>query len=214
MKNLLSSSIKSLIIGISFSLGIIGTAAIAVTVSTTFSDGDTLSASSLNVLKTAVESIPNWEKGTTTTDAVYTDGTVGIGTSSPGEKLEVNGNVNIGGVTFGHQRFTVSNWTVNSTSDVVHGLGMTPLMLQAKVKLKVALSTYAIGDEIYIDNMSWYSTNSNTRGISIGANSTNIHIRTGEQGILIIPTGVDSSVEVANNTEADIIIDVFAWGTP
>ncbi len=58
MKSILSSSIKSLIIGICFGIGVIGTAAIAVTVSATFNDGDTLSATSLNVLKTAVESIP------------------------------------------------------------------------------------------------------------------------------------------------------------
>ncbi len=74
MKNMLSSSIKSLIIGLCFGIGVIGTAAIAVTVSTTFNEGDTLSATSLNVLKTAVESIPTsdyiWiqEEQTTGTD--------------------------------------------------------------------------------------------------------------------------------------------------
>lgn len=49
----------------------------------------------MNVLKTAVESIPGWAKGDTETDAVYTDGNVGIGTSSPSEKLEVGGNLKV-----------------------------------------------------------------------------------------------------------------------
>jgi hypothetical protein len=59
MKSILSSSVKSLIFGICFGIGVIGTAAIAITVSATFNDGDTLSATSLNALKTAVESIPD-----------------------------------------------------------------------------------------------------------------------------------------------------------
>jgi|GEM_PF-2926670 len=81
---LVENCIKSFLIGISFGVGVLTTSVIAVTVSTTFNTGDTLTASSLNVLKTAIESIPGWSKGTTTTDAVYMDGNVGIGTTSPG----------------------------------------------------------------------------------------------------------------------------------
>ena len=83
MKGFLSSCVKSTIIGICFGIGVISTAAIAVTVSATYTDGDTLSAAALNSMKSAVESIPGWAKGTTPTDAVYTDGNVGIGITSP-----------------------------------------------------------------------------------------------------------------------------------
>ena len=47
----------------------------------------------INTIKTLLESIPNWTKGTTTTDAVFNGGNVGIGTSSPAQKLDVNGNI-------------------------------------------------------------------------------------------------------------------------
>ena len=120
----------------------------------------------------------------------------------------------LGGVTYGHQRFTDSTWIINNTIDVVHGLGATPLLYQVKAKLKVAISTYAIGDEIVLDSTDTYTATNNYRGISIGTNSTNFHIRTGEIGIIDIPTGMNTAVPISNNTEADIIIDVFAWGTP
>jgi len=71
-------------IGLGLGTGLITASVIAVTVSTTFTAGDILTADSLNALKTAIESIPGWAKGnSTTTDAVYTDGNVGIGTTSP-----------------------------------------------------------------------------------------------------------------------------------
>lgn len=92
-KNLFYSSIKSLIVGASFAIGLLATTVIAITISTTFNPGDTLTADSLNVLKTAIESMPAWAKGDTTADAVFIGGDVGIGTTSPTYKLDVSGTI-------------------------------------------------------------------------------------------------------------------------
>ena len=92
----INSAIKSFVVGVSFSAGIIATTAIAVTVSTAFNTGDTLTAASLNVLKTALESLPDWLHGDTATDAVYTAGNVGIGTTAPQKMLDVSGDMYLG----------------------------------------------------------------------------------------------------------------------
>ncbi|MCP4754542.1 MAG: hypothetical protein GY866_26975 [Proteobacteria bacterium] len=62
INNLLNSCVKGFLVGVSFSVGLVATVAVGVTVSQTFSTGDTLTAASLNVLKAAVESIPAWTK--------------------------------------------------------------------------------------------------------------------------------------------------------
>ncbi len=81
--------VKGMVIGVGISVGLTATTLIAISISATFTAGDTLTANSLNVLKNALESIPGWSKGTTTTDAVYLDGNVGIGISNPTEKLMI-----------------------------------------------------------------------------------------------------------------------------
>ncbi|MBI2889617.1 MAG: hypothetical protein HYY13_02420 [Nitrospirae bacterium] len=86
---------KGFLAGSGFALGLIAVVAAAVTVGTvkTWTSGETLTASDLNTtissLKTAIKGIPNWtESGS---DAVYTDGKVGIGTTSPTALLTVSG---------------------------------------------------------------------------------------------------------------------------
>ncbi len=92
-----NSFVKSIIVGLGFGIGLITTVVIGVTVSTTFSSGDALTAAAMNDLKDAIESIPAWVKGADSSDAVFMDGNVGIGTDSPGSTLEVDGNVKISG---------------------------------------------------------------------------------------------------------------------
>ena len=85
--------IKGLIFGLGFSIAITATTVIAITVSATFTAGEPLTASSLNALKSAIESIPGWAKGTASTNAVYNDGNVGIGMEPYMTKLEVQGSI-------------------------------------------------------------------------------------------------------------------------
>ncbi|MDZ4726632.1 MAG: hypothetical protein SH817_10775 [Leptospira sp.] len=75
--------IRCIIAGMAFMLGCLTMGLLAVTISGTvksWSDGDRLTANDLNTtiesLKTAIESIPNWTKNGTT--AVYNDGSVTI----------------------------------------------------------------------------------------------------------------------------------------
>jgi hypothetical protein len=88
---------KSFIIGAGITAGVFATAIIAVTVtySKTWVDSEILYATDLNQnfadVKSSVESIPDWAKGTITTDAVYTAGNVGIGTTDPLGKLDIYG---------------------------------------------------------------------------------------------------------------------------
>jgi len=93
---------KGLIMGFGIMLGMFGTGVMAVAVTgtiKTWTANEKLTASDLNTtissLKTAIESIPNWTKNGTS--AYYNDGNVGIGTNSPTEKLQVNGNLLVNG---------------------------------------------------------------------------------------------------------------------
>jgi len=93
---------KGLMMGFGIMLGMFGTGVMAVAVTgtiKTWTANEKLTASDLNTtiasLKTAIESIPNWTKNGTS--VYYNDGNVGIGTSSPTEKLQVNGNLLVNG---------------------------------------------------------------------------------------------------------------------
>ncbi len=84
MKNtILNSCGKSFLIGLSFGIGMLTTAAIGVTVNAVFENGSILDADDLNELKAIIESFPGWEEGTNSGDAVYTAGNVGVGTDAP-----------------------------------------------------------------------------------------------------------------------------------
>ncbi len=96
-KNIFLLPGKFFILGACFALGIVATTTIAITISSTFEAGDTLTATALNELRSAIVALPNWEQGDTTTDAVYLDGNVGIGTASPAGTLDVSGDFCING---------------------------------------------------------------------------------------------------------------------
>ena len=85
---------KGIVQGFGIMLGMFGTGVMAVAVTgtiKTWSSNDKLTANDLNntitSLKTAIEGIPNWNKNGTS--AYYTDGNVGIGTSSPNQIFHV-----------------------------------------------------------------------------------------------------------------------------
>ena len=122
IKNILNSMIKGIAIGVGIGIGILATIAIAVTVSTTFSDGDLLTADSLNALKTAIESIPAWRAGDTSGDAAYTTGNVGIGTTDPAGTLDVSGDLCISG-SCRSSWGTVSNLWSENGSDIYYNDG-------------------------------------------------------------------------------------------
>jgi hypothetical protein len=82
---------KAFLMGIFFSFGIVVSAVVAVTVSATFTSGDTLTAANMNVLKAAIESIPDWTKSGS--DAVYTAGNVQVGNGTTSRDLLVYGKV-------------------------------------------------------------------------------------------------------------------------
>ncbi|MCB1144864.1 MAG: hypothetical protein H7A24_11105 [Leptospiraceae bacterium] len=106
---------RGMLHGFGFMLGIFGTGlllAVPSGVSSPWASGDKLTAAGLNALRTAIESIPNWTKNGTS--AYYTDGNVGIGTSSPGAKLHVNGNLQIGSASVIYEDSTNSLTAINS----------------------------------------------------------------------------------------------------
>jgi hypothetical protein len=86
---------KGIIFGIGAAIGLGATAIIAVAVSsiTTFNPGDEVKSAQINTnfnnLKNALAAIPNWEKGTTESNAVYMDGRVGIKTEPDNYNLEI-----------------------------------------------------------------------------------------------------------------------------
>ncbi len=92
-----TSFAKFFIIGMGLGFGFATATVIAVSVSTTFSKGGLLTAEAMNILKSAVESIPDWTKGEKAGDAVYTAGNVGIGKTTPAGKLDVSGDICISG---------------------------------------------------------------------------------------------------------------------
>ncbi len=103
---LYQSALKGLTFGSMATVGLISTSLLAVTVAgtwNTFANGEIIDATRFNenftALKTAVESIPNWYKNGTT--AYYTDGSVGIGTSSATSKLAISGTSTVNGITLG-----------------------------------------------------------------------------------------------------------------
>jgi hypothetical protein len=82
--------------GMLFAIGFFGTTILAVAISgtiTTWTTGQVLKSSDLNTtiasLKTAIEGIPNWTKASNGTDAYYTAGNVGIGTTAPQTAFEI-----------------------------------------------------------------------------------------------------------------------------
>ncbi|MBT4289181.1 MAG: hypothetical protein HN921_02675 [Bacteroidetes bacterium] len=95
---LIDSFVKSIIIGSGFGIGLITTLAIGVTVSTTFTSGDALTADAMNIIKSAIESIPNWTKGSNGYDAAF-DGKIEInlGTALTGTASTVSGTKTVTG---------------------------------------------------------------------------------------------------------------------
>ena len=117
----MNTKIKQFQTGFYFAIGAlaasitVGIFAVAVDTMTTFTTGTAAKASEVNAnftaLKTAVESIPSWAKGTTATNAVYTAGNVGIGTTAPSTRFELHqgkNNTSPYGLRIGNQHITAN----------------------------------------------------------------------------------------------------------
>ncbi|HNI95565.1 MAG TPA: hypothetical protein PL169_05830, partial [Leptospiraceae bacterium] len=118
--------------GILFALGFFGTTIFAVAISgtiKTWTSGELLKSADLNTtissMKTAIEGIPNWTKASNGTDAYYTAGNVGIGTSSPSALLDIAGQATSGFISYnntGGIPFTIRNgsykydWVIDTTN--------------------------------------------------------------------------------------------------
>ncbi|HNE19406.1 MAG TPA: hypothetical protein PKG67_01240 [Turneriella sp.] len=158
---------KSFLTGVFFTLGIVTTAIVAVTVSATFTSGDTLTAANMNVLKTAIESIPDWTKSGS--DAVFTGGNVQIGNGSTSRDLAVYGKVSstaLGtfcGVTASTYDGTgVGGWAGGKTKCEVacgdtRAHMCTEHEFQISAQLGIDFSPMASSDHWYAANMSEYT---------------------------------------------------------
>jgi hypothetical protein len=178
---------KGLWQGVGIVVGMLSTSLIAVTVTgvVTWAGGQTLTASDLNAtingLVTAVESIPDWAKNGTS--AVYTSGNVGIGTTSPGQNLEiVNGTQAIVRITGGTGS---SHYGANSTSGYI-------------------TTESAIPFRFFTDQIERMRINENGN-VGIGTTNPTKKLEVNDGSIRIIPSiGGDNWLELYNRNSSSI----------
>jgi len=146
-KQLVSSTLKGMAWGIGLSIGIALTSVFAVTITSVFNSNGNLTAGMLNELKTALVALPNWTKGTTTTDAVYTDGNVGIGTTAPSALLSVAGKLQVNGADgrLSLQRTTGPNYVDFNDNQSLYFRSISPTDTNATTRMVIDNGTGNVG---------------------------------------------------------------------
>lgn len=99
--------------------------------------------------------------------------------------------------------FTSTEQTIAAGGALVlaHGLGVSPVLLQARLVCKVADSGYSIGDEVLVDIGSSSTTVVNDHGLSVVPDAANLNIRIGAnaaQSFVVLNKGTGVSIAIAN----------------
>lgn len=146
------------------------------------------------------------------------DGKVGIGTTTPSEKLTVSGNsVTTGSATVGSLvvgsstilsvgKFESSELAIpgnGNVTTVAHGLGGVPQFVTVSLRCITSEYGWTAGDEIIVSSIHMRSDND---GITTGANATNVKIK--QLGNFYIHR-IDTNALVAVSTNWRLV--VRAW---
>jgi hypothetical protein len=120
----------------------------------------------------------------------------------------INGGIVIGGSA---TLFTSANQTITAAGSltIAHGLGAMPTLVQVRLKNTTAELGYSIGDEVVV-NPHNTDANSNSQGVSIVPDATNLNIRYGSSSTTFILIRKDTGTG-ANITNANWSAIFYAW---
>lgn len=91
---------------------------------------------------------------------------------------------------------------------LAHGLGVKPELIQSSIVCKTAQHNYAVDDETPIASSQVSSASANHFGLSVVADATNITIRVGSGGIIVLDATSGNSSTITNGNWR---LKVRAW---